>query len=77
MRHASTIEGLRSRLHSAFLDSGKTAKQVQLETGISKSLFYTHLRGDGTPNALHLARYATALKVSTDWLLGLKKEVAP
>lgn len=74
MRKASRIEGLQSRLRSAFLWSNKTAEQVQRETGIPKTSFYCHLSGTCTPNALHLARYAGALNVSADWLLGLKKE---
>ena len=74
MRKSSRIEGLQSRLHSAFLWSNKTGVQLCKETGIPRSAFYEHLSGASTPNALHLARYAVALNVSADWLLGLKKE---
>lgn len=74
MRRETKIEGFRDRLHLAFLWSDKTGVQVCKETGILKSTFYEHIRGDSTPNALHLARYAVAFNVSADWLLGLKKE---
>lgn len=77
MRKASRVEGMRDRLRNAFIDSGKTAEQLMKETGICKSVFYNHLGGGSTPNALHLARYAGALNVSADWLLGLKKERRP
>ena len=70
------IEGMKNRLRQAFLDSGKTAVQVCRETGVTRSCFYHHLNGAGM-NALTLARYAVAFKVSADWLLGLKKERTP
>lgn len=77
MRKSPRVAGLRDRLRNAFIDSGKTAEQLMKETGIGKSVFYRHLGGNSTPCALHLARYAAALNVSADWLLGLKKERRP
>lgn len=72
MNKSQKIEGLRDRLRNAFIASGKTATQVRRETGISKSCFYQHLNGEGM-GALHIARYAVALNVSADWLLGIKE----
>lgn len=76
MRRNQTLEGTRDRLRRAFIASGKTAVQVCRETGIPKSSFYRHLNGEGM-SLLHLARYCTTLKVSADYLLGLKKEATP
>lgn len=67
---------MKNRLRQAFLDSGKTSVQVCREIRLPRSSFYRHLNGEGM-TALYLARYAVALNVSADWLLGLKKERRP
>ena len=73
MKVNSRIRGMGRRLHDAFLRSGKTAAQVQKETGIGKSSFYEHLKG-GAMSPLYLAKYCIALNVSADFLLGIEKE---
>lgn len=66
------LEGVTDRLREAILASGKTPKQIQMETGAPKSLYYAHLSGCAM-GELYIARYCLALNISADWLLGLRR----
>lgn len=41
-------------------------------TGVGRRTIYGYLQGDKQPSAFNLIRLSKGLKISSDWLLGLK-----
>ena len=53
---------------------GMTQREVERRAGLNgKSNLYRYIALHQMPNCYVLARLATVLNVSTDWLLGLEK----
>lgn len=74
MAHKITrLQGVTERLREAVKASGKSPAQIQRETGISKTTFYSHLNGETAMSELFIAKYCATLGVSADWLLGLRR----
>ena len=67
------VEGFPERLKQAIEDSGLSHVDILRRTGISKSTFYCYLDGSVSPQGLHIARLATCLHVSSDFLLGISE----
>ncbi len=65
----STLREFPARLSHAMDRAGKTPAQLTEETGVSRSALFRYLRGEGLPSAIGLARIASCLRVSADWLL--------
>lgn len=74
MSREKLVFGLSDRLTAALRLSGKSVLQLSKETKISRTSVYYHLNGQQAMSALAIARYASALNVSADYLLGLKGE---
>ena len=73
IRYKVTIQGLSDRLQESIGVSGKDIAQISRETSIVTSNIYEYIRGNSVPSSVNLAKLATCLNVSTDWLLGLSK----
>lgn len=67
------VEGFPERLKQAIEESGLSHVDILRRTGISKSTFYCYLDGSKSPQGLHIARLATCLHVSSDFLLGISE----
>ena len=65
---------LAERLQQAIWKSDLSTKEVARRAGISRSLLNAYISGDSTPGAENLLRLCDVLRVSSDWLLGLKNE---
>lgn len=73
MRHNRKVEGLTERLNSAVYASGLTPGEIQKRAGVKRNTYYDHLSGQPM-SELFIAKYCTALGISADWLLGLRKD---
>lgn len=73
IKYKVTIQGLSDRLQSSIGTSGKDIAQIARETSITTSNIYEYIRGNSLPSSLNLAKLATCLNVSADYLLGLSK----
>lgn len=69
-----TVEGFDKRLRKAVADRGMSYHQVSMLTGISWNCFNSYLNEGRMPSCLYLVKIAKLLRVSTDYLLGLKEE---
>lgn len=61
-----------SRLVEVRTRNGWTAVQVAEWSGISPALLSHYECGRRTPNIKNLARLCTGLRISADWLIGVK-----
>lgn len=68
------IYGFSKRLQGAIWKSGLSNREIAKRAHISRGLLYAYLNGQSTPTGENLMRLCDVLKVSSDWLLGLKKE---
>ena len=69
---SNLIFGFGDRLNEAILESKLTTPQICEAVGIERKSLYSYKCGEYSPNALTLAKLATTLHVSADWLLGIK-----
>ena len=69
------VEGFDERLRKAVANRSMTYHQVSLLTGIPWNCFNSYLNEGRMPCCLYLVKMAKILKVSTDYLLGLKEDV--
>lgn len=69
---ATKIMPLRGeRLREARNKAGLTQDDLAVRTGVGKSQIQRYERGASDPTADYVARIAKALRISSDWLLGL------
>ena len=68
---AYTINGLTERMNEAFINSDLSITDICRRANIERSTFYNYLSGS-IPNAFNLMKLAKVMRVSTDWLLGVK-----
>lgn len=61
-----------NRLNQIIIERQIYPSQLANITGISKRAIYGYLQGYSQPTAYTLKRIAVCLKISSDWLLGLK-----
>lgn len=71
----SMIAGLHQKLKEEREKKGFSQKQISSIIGISASMISSYESGQRTPSILVLAKYAQALSVSTDYLIGIKTEI--
>lgn len=71
---STRAESIGARLRSARDDLGWSQSRLASELGITQPAIADWERGEKEPSARNLARLATALSVSTDWLLSLTPE---
>lgn len=67
------IYGFTRRLQEAIWQSGLSNRELARRAHISRGLLYAYLNGQSTPTGENLMRLCEVLKVSADWLLGIKK----
>lgn len=62
------------RLSELIFDSGKNAREIAKEIGISKTTLYEYLSGEKMPSLNNLIKLAEYFHCATDYLLGLEVE---
>ena len=67
------IEGFNERFEQALFSCGMDLSEISRKSGVSRSIIWSYRFNGIMPNSYNLARLADTMKVSTDWLLGLKK----
>lgn len=72
MKKYDPVYGFDSRLEKAIFDSGLEIGVICKQSGISRSLVWAYLYRGTTPSANNIVKLALTLKVSTDYLLGIK-----
>lgn len=72
MKTSFKVEGLDRRLKTAIANSNLTVTDVQRKSGVSRSTMWGYMFGGVNPSVYTLKRLAITLKVSTDYLLGLR-----
>ena len=70
---SNPVMGFSMRLDQAICDSHKSLTQIKRETGLSRSCVWGYLQETKNPSVLSLIKLSRCLRVSTDWLLGLKE----
>lgn len=68
------VEGFDTRLGKAIYSNGMTCRQVSIMADIPWSCMNGYMNEKKMPCCLYLVRLAKILKVSTDYLLGLKED---
>lgn len=76
MNRYNKLQGVTERLREAVKASGLTPREIQQRVGIKKSTYYDHING-ARLTELNIAKYCIVLKISADWLLGLKGDNRP
>lgn len=78
MREANRIYGFTEKLEKAINDSNLTLTEICERSRISRHMLWEYRYYAIIPSCLVLARLATTLNVSTDYLLGISrmKEIA-
>ncbi len=71
MQKHRVVGGLSERIQEIVLEKNVDITIIAKQMGISRSLFYSYMYYDVTPNAANLMKIATIFNVSADWLLGL------
>ena len=61
------------RLNQIMIERNIYPQEVQRLTGVHRQCIYEYVQGIKEPNLTSLAKLAHGLKVSADWLLGLKE----
>lgn len=64
-----------NRLRTALQMRNLSQKQFAQKLGITEATTSRYINGTRTPNANLIAKMCHALNISSDWLLGLSKEV--
>lgn len=64
------------RLYEAMEERGKSVRQVSEETGISYNTLVCYRNGKRNPTMKTIRALCRCLDVSSDWLIGLRDEVA-
>lgn len=67
----SRMDNLSDRLRKRIDEMGITQKHAAKLAGISQQRMGNYVQGTRTPDIITLAKIASGLGVSTDWLLGL------
>ena len=60
------------RLNQIMIERNIYPQEVQRLTGVHRQCVYEYLRGNKEPTLTSLVKLARGLKVSTDWLCGIK-----
>lgn len=71
MRTSYKVDGFNNRLRQAVADSNRTLSDISHSSGVTRGCLWSYLTGDVNPSIYTLARLATTLNVSSDWLLGI------
>ena len=72
VRTAQMVEGFGERLDKAIKDNGITPVELEKQIGICHGGIYSYINYGMMPSCLRLAKIATVLNVTCDWLLGLE-----
>lgn len=71
MKTHKVVGGLSEKIREIVLEKDVDITLIAKQMGISRSLFYSYMYYDITPNAVNLMKIAKQFNVSADWLLGL------
>lgn len=72
VRKPQMVHGFGERLNTAIKDKGITQTALEKQIGVSHGVIYSYINYGTMPSALRVAKIATVLNVSCDWLLGVK-----
>ena len=73
LKQAVIIQELNNKLNTAIFESDLTLNEICDRAKISRHMLWQYRFYSVTPSALVLARLATTLGISTDYLLGISK----
>lgn len=74
-RKTVRIRGFADRLNRAIWNSGLDTREIERRANVSHGCMWSYRERGVTPKCDVLVRLAVTLNVSTDYLLGLKKEI--
>lgn len=72
MSKGKRVEDIAKRIREARVRNGWTQAQVAGWAGLSTNNISQFEGGSRTPSAANIAKLATGLRVSSDWLLGIE-----
>lgn len=68
------INGFTWRFEQALFNCGLNLSEISKKSKVSRSIIWSYRFAGVMPNSYNLARLASVMNVSTDWLLGLRSE---